>query len=488
MSKKNKLIKNKSRANKKQPADSAPHYNSASVKPSVFDKIIRPHIFFPILAGIFGSLFIITTPPFQVPDEIAHFDRAYKLAEFGTFQKIENNQSGDYIPQSIDSTLWLFRYLSWKPDEKVDKQQIIDAFKIPLREDKRKFVNIDAGPYFYFSYIPQYPAIYLGKLFDLNVLTILYLGRFLGLLFYILCVRYAIRQIPVAKILFTVITLLPICLAQAGSSNADCVLFSFSFIAVALLLKLSVSKERIRFNNETILLLFILLIIGVLKIVYLPIAVLIFLLPRLIFKTKLSYITITVSIILSSAFFAIAWYKLNPLSSGPSNPDANTSGKIESLISNPFISFKILWQTLSLSYESYYKTMIGVLGYLDTVLRQGVYTVYGLLILFLILFEYNNQQLIIKKRALLFLISAGVMAAIILSLYLINHRDNGFIVTGVQGRYFIPILFPLLLAFYGLLPYGINFSKNKFATVIVLIILTGLLTSTEFTLIERYFG
>jgi uncharacterized membrane protein len=95
---------------------------------------------------------------------------------------------------------------------------------------------------------------------------------------------------------------------------------------------------------------------------------------------------------------------------------------------------------------------------------------------------------IIRKRALLFLISAGVMAAIILSLYLINHRDNGFIVTGVQGRYFIPILFPLLLAFHGLLPYGINFSKNKFATVIVLIILTGLLTSTEFTLIERYFG
>lgn len=488
MSKKNKF-KKPSAAEPKSQRVPAPSRNEKSPrKASAFDLWLKPHHVFTILAFIFGSLFIVYTPPFQVPDEIAHFDRAFKLSEFSTLQKIEDNKSGDYVPSNIDSTLWLFRYLSWKPDQKVEKQQILNAFKIPLDQKKRKFVNIDAGPYFYFSYIPQFPAIYIGKLLNLNVLTILYLGRFLGLIFYILCVRYAIKTIPVAKLLLTVVALMPMCLAQAGSSNADCVLFSLSFLAVALLLKIALARGKLVINRDSIILLLILLIIGVLKIVYLPIAILIFLIPRINFRNKLNYWATGISVVALSAAFAVLWFLLNPLASGPAVPEANTSGKISALMNNPFLSLKILSQTLSVSFESYYKTLIGVLGYLDTVLKEGVYTTFAFLIIFVTLFEAANFRISLIQRSLLFIISAVVFTGVILSLYMINHRDNGFVVTGVQGRYFIPILFPFLLTFAGLLPVRIDFSKYKIARIVVYLVLTGALISTQLTLAERYFG
>src|SRR5262245_10975767 len=148
------------------------------------DFILRPHIGFIVLSLLFGGLFIVTTPPFQVVDEVSHFKRAFKLSQLATVQKIKNNRSGDDVPISIDSTLSVFRYLMYHSDQKVDKQNILDAFKIRLQPDKIQFTDIAAGPYFYPSYLPQFPAIFLGRIFELNVLVILYLGRFLALLFY----------------------------------------------------------------------------------------------------------------------------------------------------------------------------------------------------------------------------------------------------------------------------------------------------------------
>ncbi len=487
MSNKYKMIKDESRRSKIPPAEPATEKETRPERSSRLGILLKPHVQFALLAFVFGSLFIITTPPFQIPDEKGHFARAFILAEFNTFQRIENNHSGDDLPVSIDSALGLFRYLNWKPDEKVEKKQILDAFTIPLDQQKRQFSIIDGGSYFYFSYIPQFPAIYLGKLFDLNVLTILYLGRFFGLLFYIICVWYAIKIIPIAKYLLTVIALTPMCLAQAGSSNPDCVLFSFSFLSLAILLNISFIDKKLKIDKDTILLFLILLIIGVLKVVNVPMALLIFLLPRTIFKNKLSYFTTTLTLIFLSATVALIWFKLNPLGSFH-DPFADADNKIKSLLNNPFVSFKILGHTINKNYLYYYQTVIGVLGYLDTVLNKGVYIAYGFLIIFITLFEIARFKLLRIHRILLVCIAFSVFAGVILSLYFVNHRDNGFLVTLVQGRYFIPVLFPFFLAFTGLSKFNIDFSKNKIAAILVFLILIGALLSTQLTLCERYFG
>ena len=139
MSKRNKIKQKKLRAAVPQSPSISKVKEVFPKKPSRFAQLLKPHIAFVILAFIFGSSFIIITPPFQVPDEIAHFDRAFKLAELGTFQKIENNKSGDYLPSNIDSAFSMFSYLRWRSDNKVDKQKIFDALKIPLEKNKKQY-------------------------------------------------------------------------------------------------------------------------------------------------------------------------------------------------------------------------------------------------------------------------------------------------------------------------------------------------------------
>src|SRR5204862_6946804 len=114
MSKKTKMTQDKPRGSEVPPAQPAIAKETRLERSSRLSILLKPHVQFALLAFVFGSLFIITTPPFQVPDEKAHFARAFKLAEFNTFQRIENNHSGDDIPVNIDSTFSLFKYLNWK--------------------------------------------------------------------------------------------------------------------------------------------------------------------------------------------------------------------------------------------------------------------------------------------------------------------------------------------------------------------------------------
>lgn len=489
MGKKKKIRKNPLRTESKQLNTVSKPRAATIKKQSKWFLLLRPDIAFTILAFIFGTGFLITTPPFQVPDEIAHFNRAYKLSEFKTFQKTENNVSGDYVPASIDSAFMMFRYLSWRPDQKVDKNRLSDAFKIPLEKKKRKFEKIDAGAYFYLSYLPQYPAIYLGKIFNLNVVWILYIGRFFGLLFYIFCVWYAIKIIPTAKYLLMTVALMPMCLAQAGSSNADCVLFSFSFLAPALLLKLSFEKKKLSLDKDAVLLFIILVTFGVLKPVYMPMALLIFLIPVMKFKNKIQYFSITTSVLVVAFILTIWWLKSNALYLTTDDLNTDTQGKIKHLISNPFYYFTVLVETFKILKTQYYYEAFGVLGYLDTKLPGWVYTSFLSAFIFLILFESNKEHtFFIYQRSILLFIFITVFSAIILSFYLINQKRYGPIVIGVQGRYFIPVFFPFLLVLQGLLPVKINLTRQKIFALVLILVLIIALTGTQLTLIDRYYN
>lgn len=491
LAKKNKLQRKASRHGAGIPtASSTPSRQGKATnkKFSILDLFLRPHNLFTILALIFGTCFLISTPPFQVPDEIAHFDRVFKLTEGAVLQKMENKQSGDLVPANIDSAFNKFRYLLWKSGEKLEKERTLDATKIALDQNKRKFTRIDAGNYFYFSYIPQLPAMAIGRLLGMKVLLILYLGRFFGLFFYILCVRYAIRVIPEGKWLLLALALMPICLAQAASYNADCVLYSLSFLGIALLIKNSFERGPLTTNRETILLLSIFLILGVLKVLYLPIVLLIFIIPKSRFKNSLHYYTTTVSIVLISIALALAWLKISNLHATPADPNAEASKKIASLLHNPFLPIRLVSETINYFPGLHYRTTIGILGYADTRLPEGVYTSYTLTILFLALIEGTKKiKLDFFNRILFWIVSLSMFAGAFAALWLINPKQNGLVVTGVQGRYFIPPLFCFLLAFQGLIPIKLNLSNRRILVFLLFLILFIALLTTQMTILDRYY-
>jgi uncharacterized membrane protein len=494
----------KNKAEKKfvKPGTQKPVAKSKNTKPNpvwlfLTSFLQKPHQMFAVIAFVFGAFFLIATPPFQVPDEGDHMKRSYALAEFNTVQKRVNGESGDYLPSSIDSTIKIFNYLRWQPKNHVKSEQIKEALKIPLENDKRTFVNVTAVGYFYVSYLPQIPAIYIGKLLNLNVLYMMYLGRLFGLLFYIVCVWFALRIIPFGRYLFLTIALLPTCLAQAASWNADSVLFSLSFLGFAIILKKAFSEERFKIDKQMVLMLAILSVMGLMKGVYIPIAFLILLIPRKFFQSRFRYLAFTGSVVILSVVFFYTWKQTF---SGQPEPKATTKveattevkkgpGRIEILKKDPMLVIDIVENSYRVFHKMYYESTIGMLGYLDTILPKGVYSTFTFLVIFLALFEADKKyKLKIYQRLMLIIMPLGVCLITILAMYvLVTRPEAGLVAEGGQGRYIIPVLFPFFLAFYKLIPLNFNLEKNKYLVYVLYFVLIILLYRTGLTIIDRYY-
>ena len=465
-----------------------------AAQPSRFAYLLLPHNVFAILALVFGFLFLVTTPPFQVPDECAHVNRAYELSEFKLWQQVKDNKPGNYLPASLDSAAQRFTYLWFDPGQKSSVVQISDAFDIKLDRDKTKFIASSAGSYSYFSYIPQLPAVFIGRLFNMNVLSMLYLGRFFALLFYVLCCWLAIRMIPFGKFLLLLVALLPMTLAQAASFSPDCVTFSLSFLAMALLLDISFSSEPLRLSAKPLALVVIVCLLGLLKPVYLPLAFLVFFIPRSRFKNLTHYLAATLLTVTLAVAMTLGWLKMvSAHGAVQTNVDINgdkiaPAAKVQEFLHHPSLVFDVLNKTLGHFHEMYYRTTLGVFGYLDTHLSQGLYGVLTFLLIFIALFEADRRySLFVYQRLLLFIVSVGIFLGTILTMYLLTRLDSGLITEGVQGRYFIPALFPFFLSVYGLLPWRMNLFTNRLSAGILYIILLVILINAESTLYTRYF-
>jgi uncharacterized membrane protein len=242
-------------------------------------------------------------------------------------------------------------------------------------------------------------------------------------------------------------------------------------------------------NKETVLLLAIFLVLGVLKVLYLPLVLLVFIIPRNRFKDRLQYYIITISVMVLSAALAFAWLKISSSHSAPADPNANAPQKIASLIHNPFLPVRLVTETMNRFPGSHYRMTIGILGYADTKLPDGVYTTYTMTILFLAMIEGCKKfRLSIYSRILFWVLGIVIFLGAFVALWLINPRQNGFVVTGVQGRYLIPPLFCFLLAFQGLFPFQLNLSSRKILILLLFLILFTALFATQLTILDRYYG
>jgi uncharacterized membrane protein len=234
---------------------------------------------------------------------------------------------------------------------------------------------------------------------------------------------------------------------------------------------------------------------GVMKPVFLPISFLIFLIPKRLFRNSLHYYSVTLSTVIFSTALTLVWIKLISLyGTGQIDVDINgdtinSAKKIAGLLKNPFIFFDILKQTVDYFHELYYKSTIGIIGYLDTTFPNGVYSIFTFLIISLAFFEADKKyKLKIIQRVILFSIAVAVLLATILAMYLATRYTTGHVAEGVQGRYFIPSLFAFFLTFYGISPLKINLSNYKFARGMLYLIILFILIVTQTVLHERYYG
>lgn len=396
--------------------------------------IDNPCILFVFIALIFGNIMLFITPPFEVPDERAHFLRACEIAD-GIFY----NKTPTY-------------------ETSYDKN-----FESIVARDKGEFHAGSRNSAI--MYIPSSIGIKLGNIFSENSYHIFYLGRFLNLLGYIILCAFAIKITPVFKYPFTFTALLPMALFEGMSYSADSFNNGFAFLFFAFIFKLIFKNKEI--NKKDFSLLTIFSVVGALCKGLIYPTLLYFFIP----KNK-KQLGITILLILLCIFISFSWTTINHKNLHPYIEVINNPLFI---IEEPLKTINLFANTIINSFMFHIKSAIGILGTLAIHLPQYLYSQY--IFVFILMFIILSER--IQKRIQIMSFCILVFSYfMILYLQLIYwNSPNTTIINGVQGRYLISIL-PLLFLTMPIININISEKyKNIFKIFIIIFITISLYTT-----------
>jgi uncharacterized membrane protein len=415
--------------------------------------LASPERAFLTLGLVFGLLFMLVLPPFQVPDEPAHLYRGYQVTEGQIVSQRHNNQAGGWLPQSLLETvnIWTGR-IPFRPEQKVELKQFADTATLPLKREQITFVNFMSSAYSPIPYLPQAIGITVGKVLNLPPMFILYLGRFTNLIITTFLAYLAIKIIPGFKWIFFLLALTPMALNQRASLSADALLNSVAFLLIAIIMNFVCNPKVEKISNRDVALMAGLgVVLSLSKQVYFLIPFLCFLIPPEKFGDRKRFWTSGVIVAACTTLAWAIWSSIMKAQVGiPVNPlvDASVERQTQYLLANPFTIFSTAWNTLQTS-NAAIESFIGLLGWLDTKLPALVTVTYPHVLVLVALVSQRPDFVITPlKKWKIFAILAATVFLVYLSQYMIWMPVGATIVDAVQGRYLIPIAPLFFFLFY----------------------------------------
>jgi len=455
-------------------------------------KIFLPQNIFLLFGSIFGLLFVVITPPFQVPDEPAHFYRAYQVSEGTIKGQRQQDALGGLLPKSlVVISKQISGNIPFHPENKQKIGDILRLLRLPLNSSERCFIQfVNTAIQTPLVYIPQAAGIFLGRIISDSVLILVYLGRLTNLIFWVVLVYHAIKITPVFKYLFLVLALAPMSLFLAASLSADSLTNALSFIFIAVCLKFSDGKCITIKKRELFVLFLLSLMVSLSKQVYFLLAFLVFLIQPDKVGGRRNKWLISLTLILLSLVCSAGWLYYIEDIYVPFRNGIQTQTQLFFILSSPLKYAEILLETLKEQWKNLLINYVGVLGWLDTFLLQWQYKYYSVIFIAAALSDGSEDfRISLKNRILIFLVFLASVILIFTSQYLSWTLPKASSIEGLQGRYFIPVC-PLFL----LLLYNKKISQikvlNKFVFPVKMgfyLSITVSLICTIAVLIKRYY-
>ena len=432
---------------------------------------------------IFGVAVRIVTPPFQLADEINHFARAWQISQ-GKFlsqtAKVRTIEGGDN-PTTKDQVRWSCRggrvtlhaedeefFVAQVPRSLMPPEfavDVVNKFHAINFSMQRKFLatplNPDAtewhlipntGSYAPPAYFPQAAAAFVGRLLNFSAGEIFYAMSFAALVFVAICVFAAMKLLPEKKFLIFLLASLPMFLTEAASTSADAVIYAVCLLGTAWLLSLRRRTEN--FSSAEIFGLIILAVaLGLLKQVYGAILLLYFTIPRRRFKSARQFFGVGVAIILTELAISVAWLKISgdfgkiPLFTGfyMGLDGIDAASQKNFILAHPTEFFAALINSLANQSVWFPKTFFGVLGIVNVYFPKIFYV--GCLVALTAAAFVGRLNLRLIDRLIIFFAAGVTVVGVFGVEYLVWSPVGAEVISGVQGRYFLPIA---LMTFAGL--------------------------------------
>lgn len=442
----------------------------------LFDKQYKIERLFVIIIIPLGIIYTLIIPPGIVADEWTHMYFVNSLAS----QITGNEQNEKVTMRTID--VELYNTQNTNPNNDYYDYIYNNLFKID-NNDTYSNIDIKSVPLInIFGYFPSVIGVIIARILNFGAITTVYFGRLFNFIFYLFLTFQAIKKIPFGKILLFAIALLPMACHQMFTLSYDAVINASSFLCIAYGLFFVYQSNRVNLKDiiiyslSGILLLankgsayaFILTIPILAKyfnpngnkvakktkiIIFLIVIISILILNYQSF-TNTSQVTATQSI---SGEGIVPWtgtpsYTLTTLLT-------NIPGTV-SLFINTFIQ-KGWW---------YISTAIGShLGWLNILMPNWLINCWlGILLTSALTEKSNNEVFTYEHKLLYFLISLAVIFVVMLAMALTWTPDGYSVIEGVQGRYFIPIIFLSMVCLQNSKIY-LKENINRILLIIILI-------------------
>ena len=447
-----------------------------------------------LLIGIpYGLTLLFVTPPFQVPDEDAHFLRAYSVSEFQLINKRRPDTAGDFVPASIVQTTWaLTADIPQHPERKTSVASIRQELHRPFDPDDRVFVPfINTVLYSPVPYLPQALGMAVARLCRLSPLLMMYCGRLANLLVWLVLVHLAIRLLPAFKWVMLFLALMPMAMFLAASLSPDAPTAAMVFLFIALVLRAGAGDDLPFRRRRFLLAVFVLgLLIALAKNAYAVVPLLLF---GAVQPTKLGsrrqYTWAAVLFYASCIAVVLIWSGISATLYVPV-PHANPREQLRWILEAPFSHYVlVVLSNLWHHFGTVLDTFVGVLGWLDTSIPAPLIHCYLYAIAFVFLADHDEgHALKVRQRAMMLAAFIAFLLIIYTYQYLTFTPPRSDYIWSVQGRYFIPVA-PLLL--FALSTNRLRITADdrlaRWAPAFVVAIQAAYLGVTVRTLVARYF-
>lgn len=450
-----------------------------------------------------GILFSMVLPPYSAPDEQFHINQSFTLAstiydphlpiaQSQIHSTIRRPSDQDVIVQDGETTVF-----TWQHIAKNLLTTSPDPFTATHDFDE---YQVDSS---YTMYWISALGVLAGFLLRLGFIPTLFLGRLTNLLFFAFLASWAVKRTPVAKAVFATVALLPMTLHLAASYSRDSNLLALCLLFAALVLDLAFGPtEKISWKQLILPALAGLLIVPS-KIVYFPLALLVFLIPaarlgRFSKAIKGGFLVLCMVVFLSSAGGTLTLGGFvngdTPVAAGAASssaavqeaePAASVAAESESapalestassgetavadsapqpaseepvqddsvcyslpyILSHPLDTVELLIRSVVEHSDHYVKTLVGgTLSYFDPGVQIAWTWVAALLILMVLAWLQPGFELPVWAKTVCLLIGLACCGLAVLGC--VSWTPTYYTtIYGLQGRYFLPVLSLLLLA------------------------------------------
>lgn len=398
-------------------------------------KQIRLEKIYLIIVIPLGILYCIANPLGKVPDEDYHARKAMAISKGNFFSY--TNEEGD----AVDN-------LNTKVKELVTRQtssyqEAWNRLNIEETDEEVELKYTTMALYAPICHLPQAIGIVIARTLGGGISVQCYAARLANFAVAVFLIYNAIKLVPFKKNIVFFLAMLPITLNEIASMAADALAISMClfFICYILHLKFDDNKKQIT-KKDIVLIAISSVIVALCKIVYIPLVLLLFILPKEKFGTlKKKNITV-ISIIVGAIILNLIWLIYCSKFLVAFNPGVDSGFQLKYILSHPITYLLTVFRTLNTYFQMFIIHLCGEgLGSFNV--QASVLFVVPCIVLASMLFFVNDEKDIkidIFTKIVCLFIFVVIVALIYTSLYVQWTEAMKPVITGIQARYFLPIL------------------------------------------------